>query len=162
MKKVVIVRFLISLALGIVIGLAISEFTFHFIQETARPPKEITLVIPAGTAEKVARGEQPPDIPLDMAFVLGDTLIVKNEDDSNHELGPLWIPSGSSASLQLDSAENYALTCSFQPTQYLGLEVRQPLTFGTRLLGILTAGVPMGILMAVYSLVAWPAKKDDE
>ncbi|MBN1305425.1 MAG: hypothetical protein JXA13_13385 [Anaerolineales bacterium] len=162
MKKVVIRRVLISLVLGIMIGLAISEITFRFVQETARLPQEVRLVILAGTAAKVARGEQPPSIPPDMTFVLGDTLVVVNEDEVDHELGPLWIPPGASARLQLDSVENYALSCSFQPNQYLGLDVREPLTFGTRLLGILTAGVPLGGLIAVYSLAAWPAEKKDD
>jgi hypothetical protein len=32
------------------------------------------------------------------------------------------------------------------------------LTAGTRLYGILIAGIPMGALFAVYSLVLWPLK----
>src|SRR5687768_17317414 len=83
-KKSVIKRILISLAAGCLIGLAISEVTFLFLKETARPPKSIEIVIPAGTAELVARGEQPPSLPQDMTFVVGDTLIVKNHDVVDH------------------------------------------------------------------------------
>ena len=88
--------------IGIAIGVAISEFSFIFLRETARPPREVVLTIPAGTAEKVARGEQPPSIPLDMVFVVGDTLVVKNEDVVDHKLGQLWIPASSSAQLSLN------------------------------------------------------------
>jgi hypothetical protein len=144
--------------IGLLIGAAINEVSFLFLRDTARAPKVIELVIPAGTAEKVARGESPPAIPTSMTFVVGDTLTVKNNDTANHELGPLWIPAGTSASLPLDAAESYAYSCSFQPGKYFGLDVHEALTVGTRLYGILYAGLPLGIIIAVYTLVM-PAKK---
>ena len=141
------------------LGVAISEVPFIFLQETARPPKEITLVIPNGTAELVARGKQPPTIPENMSFVVGDTLIVKNEDVLDHKLGPLWIPANASAQLSLDQEENFAYECSFQPGKYLGLEVNQPLTTAMRIYGMLYVGLPLGIMLALYSLVL-PSKKE--
>ena len=149
----VLKRIGLSLVVGILFGVAISEIPFIFLQETARPPKEITLVIPNGTAELVARGEQPPTIPENMSFVVGDTLIVKNEDVSDHKLGPLWIPANSSAELSLDQQQSFAFECSFQPGKYLGLEVNEPLTTATRIYGMLYVGAPLGILLALYSLV---------
>ena len=151
-------RILVSLLIGIALGLVISEISFIFLQETARPPQEIVLTIPAGTAEKVARGEQPPSIPQDMVFVVGDTLVVKNDDHVDHKLGELWIPANSSAQLALNEEQNMAFECSFQAGNYFGLEVRQSLTLGTRIYGVLYAGIPLGLLIAVYSFVI-PAKK---
>jgi hypothetical protein len=87
---------------------------------------------------------------------------VSNQDTVAHTFGPLYVPAGSSASLTLDQAENLSYTCSFQPTQAFGLDVHEPLTLSTRLQGILLAGLPMGILLAVYSLVAWPLKRNEE
>ena len=146
--------------IGIAIGVAISEFSFIFLRETARPPQEVILTIPAGTAEKVARGEQPPSIPQDMVCVVGDTLVIKNEDNVDHKLGQLWIPASSSAQLALNDEQNMAFECSFQPGNYLGLDVRQSLTFGTRIYGGLYAGIPLGILILLYSFVV-PAKKTE-
>src|SRR4026209_2627319 len=151
-------RILVSMLIGIALGLVISEISFIFLQETARPPGEIVLAIPAGTAEKVARGEQPPSIPQDMVFVVGDTLVVKNDDHVDHKLGELWIPANSSAQLSLNEVQNMAFECSFQAGNYFGLEVRQSLTLGTRIYGVLYAGIPLGILIAVYSFVI-PVKK---
>ena len=151
-------RILVSMLIGIALGLVISEISFIFLQETARPPEEIVLTIPAGTAEKVARGEQPPSIPQDMVFVVGDTLVVKNDDHVDHKLGELWIPANSSAQLSLNEVQNMAFECSFQAGNYFGLEVRQSLTLGTRIYGVLYAGIPLGILIAVYSFVI-PLKK---
>jgi len=153
-------RIIYSLLLGLLLGAVISEIPFLFLQETARPPEQITLVIPNGTAEQVERGEQPPTIPENMVFVVGDTLTVKNEDSVDHKLGPLWIPKNSSAQLLLDQEESLAYECSFQPGKYLGLDVQEPLTIGTRVYGIIYAGLPLGVLIALYSLVM-PSKKKE-
>ena len=159
-REQVIKRIVVSLLLGLLLGVAISEIPFLFLQESARPPQEITLVIPNGTANQVARGEQPPTIPENMSFVVGDTLIIRNEDSVDHKLGQLWIPASSSAQLSLDQEEKFAYECSFQPGKSFGLDVNEPLTMGTRLYGILYAGIPLGVLIALYSLVM-PAKKKE-
>jgi len=99
------------------------------------------------------RGEQPPSIPENMIFVVGDTLVVKNEDAVDHKLGQLWIPANTSASLALDQEESLAFECSFQPGNYFGLDVQEPLTLSTRIYGILFSGLPMGFLIAVYSVI---------
>jgi hypothetical protein len=139
----------------------ISEVPFIFQRETARAPKEITLVIPDGTAEQVARGEQPPTLPENMSFVVGDTLIVKNEDVADHKLGPLWIPANATARLSLDQQASFAYECSFQPGNYLGLEVNEPLTTATRVYGVLYVGAPLAILIALYTLVLPYQKKEN-
>ena len=153
-------RILLSLLLGLVIGVAVSEVPFLFLRETARAPREITLTIPAGTSDQIARGEQPPSIPANMTFVVGDRLVVRNEDAVDHKLGPLWIPANSSAQLSLDQEENLAYECTFQPGNYFGLDVREPLTPKTRLFGIIYVALPMAILILLYSLGITPKKKE--
>lgn len=156
--RILLKRLLISLLIGFLLGVAIGEIPFIFLRETARPPREVVLTIPAGTAEQVARGEPSPAIPENMVFVVGDTLVVENKDRVDHKLGPLWIPANSSARLSLDQKESLALECTFQPGNYFGLDVRESLTFSTRLYGILYAGLPIAILIAIYSFVI-PVKK---
>jgi hypothetical protein len=152
-----IITFFISLAL-VWIG---SELAFYFLREnTDRLPEQIELVIPPGTAEKVAAGEPIPSIPDEMTFVLGDTLIVKNEDSVNHELGPLWIPPRSKASMVLDAADRYAYSCSFQTSRYLGLNVRQPTTWKTRLLALGFTVPATTAFFFIYSLALWPINPD--
>ncbi|PKN92431.1 MAG: hypothetical protein CVU44_14950 [Chloroflexi bacterium HGW-Chloroflexi-6] len=152
-------RLAIFLAIGLVLGILINEVSFSFMKsEAGRAAQRIELVIPAGTAAKIARGEAEEAIPLNMVFVNGDILVVKNEDTETHTLGPLLIPAGTSASLNLDQTENLALSCSFQPGQYIGLDVREAVTLDTRLLGIFLSGVPLGILFMLYSFIIWPIK----
>ena len=151
---------LASLTDGLLIGFMISELSFQFLKESSRAPETIELVIPEGTAEQVFRGESPPTIPEEMTFVIGDVLLVQNQDITDHQLGPLWIPAGSSASLNLDEVNNWVFSCSFQPSSYLGLEVQEPVTIGTRIGGIVFSGVPMAAIIALYSLIVWPIKEE--
>lgn len=153
-------KILVSMLIGLLIGVAVGEIPFIFQRETARQPKTVTITIPLGTAERVALGEQPPTIPENMVFVVGDVLVVENNDSADHKLGPLWIPAHTSAQLALSQKENLAYECSFQPGKYFGLDVREPLTMSTRIYGILYAGIPLGILIVLYSF-AFPSKKKE-
>jgi len=156
----VIRKISVSLLFGLLIGVVVGEIPFIFMRETARQPQTVVITIPPGTAERVAIGEKPPTIPENMIFVVGDLLVVENHDSVDHKLGPLWIPANTSAQLSLSQRENLAYECSFQPGRYFGLDVREPLTMGTRIYGILYAGIPMGVLIALYSF-AFPAKKKE-
>jgi hypothetical protein len=93
-----------------------------------------------------------------MSFVLGDVLVLRNEDTVPHTLGPLYAPAKSSASMALNQADHFALACSFSTTQYLGLNVRPPTTLRTRLLGIAFAAPPTAAILFVYSLIVFPVK----
>jgi hypothetical protein len=159
-RRAMIGRIAWCLLAGLVLGAVITEASYFLLKTPQdRGPRQVELVIPAGTAEHVAEGHADPSIPSDMTFVVGDTLVVRNEDSAPHQLGPLFIPAGSSASLNLNSAASYAYSCTFQPSQYIGLEVREPVTWVTRSIGILSAGLPMGMLFALYAVIGIPYKK---
>jgi hypothetical protein len=145
--------------LGILLATIFTEVSYRILKRENRAPERIELIIPAGTADDIANGRVPPVIPEDVTFVIGDTLVVLNQDSVDHQLGPLWIPPGTSASLTLDTEQNYAFQCSFQPTKVFGLDVYEPVTAVTRLTGILFAGLPLGILFSVYSVLL---VKDDK
>lgn len=158
----VLKRVALSIFLGLLVGFLISEISFLFLKQDNRAPETVELLIPEGTAEQVARGETPPDIPDGMTFVVGDILLVRNNDVVSHELGPLWIPAGASAEMVLDRDQNFIFACSFQPSNYFGLDVREPVTIWTRIGGIVFAGIPMAAIIAVYSIIVWPIKKTEE
>ncbi|MBX3003087.1 MAG: hypothetical protein KF828_03955 [Anaerolineales bacterium] len=153
-------RFLLVVALSVLVAWLISEFGLLLQQDqnTARPPQQIELIIPAGTAEKVAAGEPAPGIPDEMTFVIGDVLVVRNEDTQAHTLGPLLVPAGASASLPLNEEDNFSMTCSFNASSYMGLTVRPPTTLRTRIVGITFAAVPTAAMLFVYSLLVFPLK----
>jgi len=152
-------RILVATVFGLIFGIVVSEISFLWLRQYDRAPQRIELAIPSGTAARIAQGQSSPGIPPDMGFVLGDTLVIINEDIVAHQLGPLWIPAASTASLRLDQTGNLTYQCSFEPTRYFGLDVRASLTTTTRLAGILEAGFPMSVLIFLYSLLVWPPKK---
>ena len=154
-------RLLILTIISVAAVLLFSELSYRLLrEESSRAPETIEMIIPEGTAETVAAGLPEPSIPEDMVFVVGDILSVKNEDIVDHQLGPLWIPAGKTASLPMGQALNYAYSCSFRPSQYLGITVREPVTWSSRLGAVALAAPPTLIFLLVYSLVIRPIKPD--
>ena len=152
-------RAFLLLSLSAVLVLLVSEAAYWLNrEETSRSPQIIELAIPAGAADRVAAGEEAPGIPEEMVFVNGDTLLVKNEDRVNHELGPLYIPAGQTASLFLGEANNFTYSCSFRPSQYLNLTVREAVTWKSRLGALWYGTMPTWMFLLVYSFVVRPLK----
>lgn len=158
-----LIRLLIVVAISVVLTAAFNEGSYWLQKDKYdRAPKTIQLVIPAGTAERVAAGEDVPAIPKEMVFVLGDTLEVKNEDNATHQLGPIFVPPGTTGSLIMEQAENLAYSCSFATSRYLGLDIRQPTTFGTRVTALAIAAPTTAVLLYLYSLLVFPVKSSTE
>lgn len=156
-------RLTILLVISLCLVFVGSELAFYFQKEPSdRAPVVVELVIPAGTASRVAAGMPVPEIPEELVFVLGDTLMVKNEDVVDHQLGPLWIPPQSTAKLVLEEAERFALSCSFQPTRNQGLNVKSPTTWETRLIALGLTVPATTMFLFVYSILIWPLKPRDK
>ena len=153
-------RRLLFLALISAAGvLLFSEVAFRLMgDDTSRAPETVELVIPAGTGARLAAGEDVTGIPETMIFVVGDVLLVRNEDTIDHELGPLWIPAGASASMGLDEKNDFAYSCSFKPSKYFGLTVKEAITWEDRLGALWYGTPPTTMLLLVYSLVVKPLK----
>lgn len=151
--KRILILFLISIGL-VFLG---SELAYKYIKDVSdRAPEIIELIIPEGTAAKVEAGEPVPAIPEEMLFVVGDTLLVRNQDVVAHQLGPLWVPAGSNASLVMEQAERVAYTCSFQASNYLDLNVKPPTTLTTRISALALTVPPTTMFLFLYSLILWP------
>jgi hypothetical protein len=160
-RGIIIRRIALSMLVGLALGAIVSELSFYFLNNgQTRAPKLVEIDIPAGTAARVARGEADTSLPASMTFVVGDKLLVRNLDTATHQLGPLLIPAGTSASMNLATEQGYSLLCSFEPSKYLQLTVLPPLTIWTRIVGILEAGLNVGFLIAVYAVFAIPIKKE--
>lgn len=145
----------LSLFVGILLAFVMTELAYRFQAKSQdRDGKLLRLIIPMGTANLLKTGGEPPKIPADMTIVVGDVLVVENQDDVDHQLGPLFIPKGTTAKLAFNKSENLAYACTFTPDKYLGLDIKQPLTISTRITGVLSAGIPLGTLMAIYLVFA--------
>ncbi len=153
----IVKRMVISLLVAIILAGIGSELAFRLQGiSTSRGPQTIELVIPAGTSAKVSQGESV--MPANQTFVTGDVLVVRNEDSITHTLGPLVIPPGASANMKLTQTGNVSYICSFTPSKYYGMLIQPALTMTIRVEAALLAGIPLGLLIGVYSLVAYPLK----
>jgi hypothetical protein len=153
----VLYRIILLAVISLAFVWAISEIAFQFQKtDSDRPPQAVELIIPSGTAAKIAIGEENPTIPTKMSFVIGDTLVVTNQDVTDHVLGPLWIPPGTSASLKLEQANKFAYSCSFQTSQYFGIDVEKPTNWKTRITAFSLAVPGTTGFLFVYSLILWP------
>lgn len=155
-------RIAVSFLLGLALGALMTEASYILLKKENREPGVIELVIPAGTGDLVRAGEAPPDIPNDMRFVVGDTLKVINADDESHQLGPLWIPANATATLKMETGENYIYECSFQTDNTMGVTIMEPVTWRTRVYGITFAGFPLGAMFAVYGGLVGGRKKEKQ
>jgi hypothetical protein len=157
-----LIRLLITALISLAFTILFNEGSYLLQREQYdRAPKTVQLVIPAGTAEKIAAGQAEPSITEEMVFVVGDTLEVKNEDSTNHQLGPLWVPAGGTAKMVMETANQYAYSCSFEPSRYLGLDVRQATTYMTRITALSIAAPTMTALVFIYSLLIFPLDRKE-
>ena len=155
-------RFFGLLVVSIFVVLLISEGFYLLIRnDSERAPETIEITIPAGTADLIAAGMPGPEIP-NMVFVVGDTLTVHNLDTTSHELGPIWLPPGTSGSLTLGEANDFIFNCSFQNTKFLGLTVREATSWTSRLSALWYGTPPIWMFLLVYSFVLYPFKSEDE
>jgi hypothetical protein len=162
--KPYLMRFGISMALAFIFGFVVSEVGYRLVPDNIRrqTPERFELVIPLGTAERIAAGETVPALPENMTFLQGDVLVVVNQDVESHQLGPIWVPPNTSGSLLMDTPQSYSYACTFQPSQYLGLDVRSRLTAGVRLQGVLAISLPTGILIGLYAMFLMPYKGQED
>ncbi len=153
-------RIAISCVIGIAVALVISEGSYYLLNDgTRRDPQTIELIIPAGTAEQVAAGKSVPSLPTNMTFVEGDVLLVKNQDVTDHQLGPVWVPPDATGSLALGEVNRFRFGCSFQPGRYLGIDVRPAgSSLQSRLLALILIGPPTIALIVVYGILVVPLK----
>lgn len=164
LTRAVLLRLAVTFLISMVFGFAVSEITYRLGRSDAeRIPAVLTIVVPAGTAEQISQGQPGLELP-EMKFVEGDQIVVVNQDQVSHQLGPMWVPPGASSSLTLDRPSQYNLSCSFQASEEVGIEVQPRAKASDRVVGALAIGLPTWGLLALYAMVAspLPGKKSTE
>ena len=158
-----LIRLAIVMAISLVFALVFNEITYLISKDPAdRAPKTITLVIPAGTAERIASGNELRIFPDEITFVVGDVLEVVNEDIEPHQMGPVFVPAGTTGSMVLNQAKKMSVDCTFQSSRYLGLDIRPATTLGTRIAGLFITAPTLAALLFLYSLAAYPIKSANQ
>jgi hypothetical protein len=78
-----------------------------------RDPETFVYTLPAGTAEMVAAGRYPIDLPSQLELIVGDTVTLVNHDRVDQWLGPLAARPGETVSITFTEPMRTLGECSF-------------------------------------------------
>ena len=86
-----------------------------------RAPSRRDLVIPAGTAELIANGGNPLDLPANWSFRSGDVLVLDNRDRADHFIGAWFAPYDRVTEVTLEAS--VTVLCSLHPDGVISIDV---------------------------------------
>ncbi len=84
---------------------------------------DLVIDIPAGTALRVAAGEDVALLPADLRLGLRDRLVVVNHDDRTHRVGPLTVAPGERVTRRFAEAVSLSGYCSLHTSDRIDIEV---------------------------------------
>ena len=79
--------------------------------------------IPAGTADRLAAGEDVQILPADLRLGLEDRLVVINSDDRTHQVGPFTIQPGERLARRFSEAATLSGYCSLHTSDRIEIQV---------------------------------------
>jgi plastocyanin len=71
----------------------------------------VEIVVPLGTQERLDRGEDVVVMPAELRFEVGDTLRIRNDDVSDHPVGPYRVRAGQEFELRYGAPGHYVGMC---------------------------------------------------
>lgn len=125
-----------------------------------------TYTVPAGTAARIARGEDPQFFPATLVVGLGDTLEVENQDTVPHTVGPLAARPNETYDFRFTKTGEFPGPCTVHPSQqtkiivapsYVSLSLDAAIG-GSTTLGALMDGRPT--LLVVWATWCQPCRKE--
>lgn len=137
---------------GLALSWAINSYWWGLVLDD-RPPRQIELVIPRGTAQRVAAGEAVPSIPADWVFVEGDVLLLRNADEVNHSIGPFWVPAGTTLRIPFDSPGTLSFLCTIHPRKFIGVAVKPRADPLMKVVTVLMLGLPIAGMLSIAVVV---------
>lgn len=144
---------------------AVPSFAWWFLIDAA--PAEastVTIDIPAGTAEQIAAGAQPPSLPKNLELRSGDRLLLRNLDMADHQLGSVSIPAGAvklvPASFFVAAGQSRFL-CTFHTAGTISLSADEDSMLLNALFVTLAAGLPLGFAAFAVTTIAARLDEDD-
>lgn len=107
-----------GLALGIVAGvLALVAVVVGVIALAggSKEPFEYKVVVPAGTADRIAGGEEVTLIDAQIDLEVGDRIVIDNQDDEIHQVGPFPVRPGETFEHTFNTPTRYEDLCTLHP-----------------------------------------------
>ncbi len=108
--------FTIAAAVIVVVPLTLSQLV-------STQAQTHTFIIPDGTAQRVASGEEVRIIPEDLKMRLRDRLVLINEDSTSHQVASILIGSGERIDTTFSEAITLSGFCSLHPSGQINIRV---------------------------------------
>ena len=116
-------RWVPAIAAGALLALAAGFLVVVLTQSPDERIGEYTVVIPAGTAARVDRGEDVELMPADLSLRKGTTFVVVNQDDRLHDVGPFTVRAGETIRHQFRSTGTYIGNCTLRPSGQVQIRI---------------------------------------
>lgn len=84
-----------------------------------------TFVVPAGTGERLDRGETVEIVPRTLEVRVGDSLIIRNEDSRTHTVGPVVVRAGETAEQNFTQAGVVEGECTVHPDDKFTIRISE-------------------------------------
>lgn len=89
------------------------------------PEPTFEFVIPAGSGDRLAKGEPLDILPAEMNTSVGDTIRIVNEDTVGHALGPWFVGPGETIRQRFVTAGTFSGFCSVHPDEAFTVHVAE-------------------------------------
>jgi len=80
-------------------------------------------VIPAGTADRIANGEDVEIVPAELVMSVGQSIRIENHDVVGHIVGVFYVGAGETLTQRFDTAGELSGECSVHPSGSFTLRV---------------------------------------
>lgn len=79
--------------------------------------------IPAGSGAAIDQGEPLEILPAELQVKVGEVIVIVNEDDRGHLIGPFFVGAGETLRQKFSSPGTFIGECSVHPSGQITLEV---------------------------------------
>lgn len=79
---------------GVLVLVAIGGIVAVVVTSDDPDPETVTFAIEAGTGARMDAGEEVELMPAEVRLSVGDTLVIRNEDDRPYSVGPYFVRAG--------------------------------------------------------------------
>ena len=80
-------------------------------------------VIPAGTADRIADGDEVEIVPRELVVTVGEAIRIVNDDDEGHVVGVFFVCAGETLTQRFTAAGELSGECSVHPSGQFTLRV---------------------------------------
>ncbi|HEC23679.1 MAG TPA: hypothetical protein ENI95_12270 [Chloroflexi bacterium] len=116
-------RWIVTLVL-LVMGLGVAAYRSAILHEEMR---QLVIVIPPGTAERLAAGEteNTPPHRIDLTLGVQDVLVIRNEDSVWHQVGPYRVAPGHTLVQRFSQPGTIQAACTMTPSQQVEIVIHE-------------------------------------